>query len=67
MAAMKAKGWAANNISFGSGGGLMQQLNRDTLKCAFKASYAEVDGTPRNVYKDPVTDPGKRGEGLNMF
>jgi len=56
---LKANGWSADNIAFGSGGGLLQKLNRDTQKCAFKCSYALVDGRARDVFKDPVTDKGK--------
>jgi nicotinamide phosphoribosyltransferase len=51
--------WSADNIGFGMGGGLLQNLNRDTQKFAFKCSYAEVNGEPRDVWKDPITDPGK--------
>ncbi|KAJ1463175.1 nicotinate phosphoribosyltransferase family-domain-containing protein [Pelagophyceae sp. CCMP2097] len=59
LATLKARGWSADNIAFGSGGGLLQKLNRDTQKCAFKCSSVIVDGEHRNVYKDPITDPGK--------
>ncbi|XP_033104415.1 nicotinamide phosphoribosyltransferase-like [Anneissia japonica] len=59
---MKNHKWSADNIVFGSGGALLQKLNRDTQKCAYKCSYAEVDGTPRNVFKQPVTDPGKKSK-----
>lgn len=52
-------GWSAENVAFGMGGGLLQQLDRDTLKFAMKCSAAKVDGAWRDVYKDPVTDPGK--------
>jgi nicotinamide phosphoribosyltransferase len=51
--------WSADNISFGMGGALLQKLNRDTLKFAFKCSYIEVDGKGRDVFKDPITDKGK--------
>ena len=51
--------WAADNLAFGSGGALLQKLNRDTQKCAFKCSAAIVDGVERCVYKDPITDKGK--------
>lgn len=60
--ALLAAGWSADNLTFGSGGGLLQKLNRDTLKFAFKASNATIDGTDRPVYKDPVTDPGKQSK-----
>lgn len=62
LAAMKDEGWSADNIAFGSGGALLQKLNRDTQKFAFKCSNATVNGQQRDVYKDPVTDPGKKSK-----
>jgi nicotinamide phosphoribosyltransferase len=59
LEAMEAKMWSADNIAFGSGGGLLQKLNRDTLKFAFKCSSARVNGKERDVYKEPITDRGK--------
>mmetsp|Transcript_7794 Transcript_7794/g.10873 ORF Transcript_7794/g.10873 Transcript_7794/m.10873 type:complete len:495 (+) Transcript_7794:81-1565(+) len=59
LGSLKLNNWAADNIAFGSGGGLLQKLNRDTQKCAFKCSAAVVDGSERPVFKDPITDPGK--------
>lgn len=52
-------GYSADNLAFGMGGGLLQKLNRDTQKFALKCSAARVDGRWVDVYKDPVTDPGK--------
>lgn len=60
--ALKQKGYSADNISFGSGGALLQKLNRDTLKFAFKCSGVTVDGLERDVYKNPVTDKGKQSK-----
>lgn len=54
-----AKGWSADNIAFGMGGGLLQQLDRDTLKFAMKCSAAQINGEWVDVFKDPITDPGK--------
>ncbi len=62
LVAMKINGWSADNIAFGSGGGLLQKMDRDTQKFAFKCSATEADGTWRDVMKDPVTDPGKRSK-----
>jgi nicotinamide phosphoribosyltransferase len=59
---MTAKGWSTENIAFGMGGGLLQQLNRDTQKFAMKNSAVKVNGQWRDVYKDPVTDHGKRSK-----
>ena len=55
-------GFSADNIAFGMGGGLLQQVNRDSLKFAMKCSALKVDGYWRDVFKDPVTDPGKRSK-----
>ncbi|MGY0398530.1 MAG: nicotinate phosphoribosyltransferase [Ostreibacterium sp.] len=53
---------SADNIAFGMGGALLQKINRDTMRFAMKASYARVDGQWRDVFKDPVTDSGKRSK-----
>lgn len=55
-------GWSVSNIAFGSGGGLLQDVNRDTQKWAFKCSYARVGGRDIDVRKDPITDSGKRSK-----
>jgi len=52
-------GYATDNVAFGMGGGLLQQLNRDTQKFALKCSAARIGGRWIDVYKDPVTDRGK--------
>jgi nicotinamide phosphoribosyltransferase len=53
------KGWSMDNWSFGMGGALLQQINRDTLKFALKCSAIDIAGKWHDVYKRPVTDPGK--------
>ncbi|WLQ13112.1 nicotinate phosphoribosyltransferase [Hahella aquimaris] len=62
LAAMKARMQSAENIAFGMGGELLQKVNRDTLKFAMKASAICVKGIWRDVYKDPITDQGKRSK-----
>lgn len=57
--ALIARGISVENICFGMGGALLQQVDRDTLKFAMKASAAMVNGTWRDVFKDPITDKGK--------
>jgi len=54
--------WAAENVAFGSGGALLQKVNRDTQKCAFKCCEVTVNGAPVLVYKDPITDKGKQSK-----
>jgi len=58
----KFQGWSADNLAFGMGGALLQQLNRDTQKFAFKCSAAEINGRRQPVFKDPVTDPRKNSK-----
>ncbi len=55
-------GYATDNVAFGMGGALLQQLNRDTQKFALKCSAARVDGQWIDVWKDPVTDKGKQSK-----
>ncbi len=62
LKAMAENKWSADNIAFGMGGALLQKLDRDTQKFAFKCSSAVVDGRMRNVFKKPVTDPGKNSK-----
>jgi nicotinamide phosphoribosyltransferase len=57
-----ALGWSADNIAFGMGGALLQQVDRDTQKFAMKCSSAQVNGEWINVVKDPVTDSGKKSK-----
>ncbi len=60
--AVRDAGWSADNIAFGSGGGLLQKLNRDTERFAFKCSSVVVNDEERDVFKRPVTDSGKKSK-----
>jgi len=51
---LKSNGWSADNISFGMGGNLLQNMNRDTQSFAIKCSSAVVGGGQRDVYKSPA-------------
>lgn len=62
LEAMKQKRWSADNIAFGSGGALLQKMNRDTQKFAFKCSSVIVNGEERDVYKQPVTAEFKQSK-----
>lgn len=59
LSTMHASGWAASNIVFGMGGGLLQKLDRDTQRFAFKCSAIERGGQWQDVYKNPASDPSK--------
>ncbi len=57
---MIEEGFAIDNIAFGMGGGLLQLVNRDTLRFAMKANAMQnKDGVWHDVSKEPATDPTK--------
>lgn len=63
LANYEANGWSADNIAFGCGAGLLQKVDRDTLKFAMKASAIEIEGKGWiDVFKEPITDSGKRSK-----
>jgi len=59
---LKTAGYSADNVAFGMGGALLQQMNRDTQEWAMKASAIKVKGAWVDVFKSPVTDPGKKSK-----
>ena len=59
---MCLEGWSADNIAFGCGGALLQRLDRDTQRFAFKCSSVTCSGVERDVFKAPVTDPTKNSK-----
>jgi nicotinamide phosphoribosyltransferase len=62
LAVMHLAGYSADNVAFGQGGALGQMVNRDTQRFAMKTSAVCVDGVWRDVYKDPITDSGKKSK-----
>ncbi len=62
LAELQKRGLSADNLGFGMGGELLQKINRDTQKFAMKASAICINGVWRDVYKDPITDQGKRSK-----
>lgn len=54
------------NIVLGIGSFTYQYNTRDTFGFAMKATYGEVNGTGRAIYKNPITDDGtkKSAKGL---
>lgn len=51
---MVEEGFSTENIVFGMGGALLQKVDRDTQKFAFKCSAIVVDGELRDVIKRPI-------------
>jgi len=62
-AQLTRRGWSQDIWSYGMGGALLQQVNRDTLKFALKCSAIDRNGKWHNVYKNPKTDPSKASRG----
>jgi nicotinamide phosphoribosyltransferase len=54
LASLLANGFSAETVHFGSGGGLLQKVNRDSLSCAFKCCAMYVDGKEYVIGKDPI-------------
>jgi nicotinamide phosphoribosyltransferase len=62
LTAIAQLGFSTSNVAFGMGGGLLQHLNRDTQKFAYKCSQVTIASEAIPIYKDPATDPGKRSK-----
>lgn len=63
---LKLKGFASTNVVLGIGSFTYQYNTRDTFGFAMKATYGEVNGKGREIFKDPITDDGtkKSAKGL---
>lgn len=63
---LKVKGFASTNVVLGIGSYTYQYNTRDTFGFAMKATYGEVNGEGREIFKDPITDDGtkKSAKGL---
>ena len=46
--------WSTDNIAYGMGGALLQKLDRDTQRFAFKCSSVTVNNDRKEVWKRPV-------------
>ncbi len=63
---LKQKGFASFNVVLGIGSYTYEYVTRDTYGFAVKATYGEVNGQGRDIFKDPKTDDGtkKSAKGL---
>jgi nicotinamide phosphoribosyltransferase len=63
---LKQKGFASYNVVLGIGSFTYEYVTRDTFGFAMKATYGEVNGAGRDIFKDPKTDDGtkKSAKGL---
>lgn len=66
LSGLNATGFASANVVFGIGSYTYQHVTRDTFGHAYKSTWGVVNGEPRELFKDPVTDSGikKSAKGL---
>lgn len=57
---LAAKGFASANMVFGVGSYSYQYVTRDTFGFAMKATWVEVGGKGRDIFKLPKTDDGMK-------
>lgn len=61
MDMMIEEGFSVENIVFGMGGALLQKVDRDTQKFAFKCSSITINGVDIDVRKNPI-EINEKGE-----
>jgi len=66
-ARLEAKGFASTNVVLGIGSFTYQYNTRDTFGFAMKATYVEVDGVGREIFKDPITDDGTKKSATGLL
>jgi nicotinamide phosphoribosyltransferase len=59
---MERRGLAADNLLCGMGGGLLQQVNRDTLNFGYKANAIKINGEWIGIQKTPTGSKMKRSK-----
>ena len=63
---LKQKGFASQLV-FGIGSFTYQYNTRDTFGLAMKATYVEVNGEGREIFKNPVTDDGTKRSATGLL
>jgi nicotinamide phosphoribosyltransferase len=66
-ARLEAKGFASTNVVLGIGSFTYQYNTRDTFGFAMKATYVEIDGVGREIFKDPITDDGTKKSATGLL
>ena len=66
-ARLEAKGFASTNVVLGIGSFTYQYNTRDTFGFAMKATYVEVNGEAREIFKDPITDDGTKKSATGLL
>ena len=64
---LASKGFASTNIVLGVGSFTYQYNTRDTFGFAMKATYVEVNGEGREIFKNPITDDGTKKSATGLL
>ena len=64
---LEEKGFASTNVVLGIGSFTYQYNTRDTFGFAMKATYVEVNGEGREIFKDPITDDGTKKSATGLL
>lgn len=57
---LRAKGFSADNMVFGFGSFFFQYNTRDTFMSAMKATWVQINGIAKAIFKAPKTDNGTK-------
>lgn len=57
---LENKGFAATNLVLGIGSYTYQYKTRDCLGFAMKATWCQINGEPKEIFKNPKTDSGTK-------
>jgi len=64
---LESKGFASTNVVLGVGSFTYQYNTRDTFGFAMKATYVEINGEGREIFKDPITDDGTKKSATGLL
>ncbi len=64
---LEVKGFASTNVVLGIGSFTYQYNTRDTFGFAMKATYVEINGEGREIFKDPITDDGTKKSATGLL
>lgn len=66
LSRLEEKGFSASNLVLGVGSFTYEYVTRDTFGFAMKATWGQVNGEHKDIYKNPKTDSGfkKSAKGL---
>lgn len=67
LSGLEKKSFSSANIVFGIGSFTYQHVTRDTFGTAIKATWGQVNGEARELFKDPKTDNGVKKSACGLI